>query len=180
MGERLLDVRDLRVSFATEDGIVRAVAGVSFSLERGEVIGIVGESGSGKSVTALTLLGLTRGENAHFSGTAEYRGRDLLTLSEDEMRDVRGGEIAMIFQDPMTAMNPVQRVGAQIAEQVRAHGDVSKAEARRQAIELLREVGIPNPDERVDDYPHQFSGGMRQRAMIAMALSCNPDILNAD
>ena len=178
--EPLLDVRDLRVSFRTEDGLVRAVDGVSFNVSRGEVLGIVGESGSGKSVTAMSIMRLIRDPNAIFEGQVIYKGRDLLQLDPRRMRDVRGSEIAMIFQDPMTSLNPVYRVGWQIAEQVRAHSKVSKANARRRAIELLDAVGIPQPDVRVEDYPHQFSGGMRQRAMIAMALSCNPDLLIAD
>jgi peptide/nickel transport system ATP-binding protein len=180
VAEKLLDVTDLHVQFATEDGVVRAVDGVSFEVERGKVLGIVGESGSGKSVTAMTLLGLTRGVNARFEGSIEYKGQDLLKMSEAHLRRFRGNEIAMIFQDPMTAMNPVYRIGAQICEAIRTHEDVSKETARNRAVQLLRQVGIPQPEERVDDYPHQFSGGMRQRAMIAMALANNPDILIAD
>jgi oligopeptide/dipeptide ABC transporter ATP-binding protein len=181
MAERLLEVKDLTVHFATEDGIVRAVDGVDFTLDRGDVLGIVGESGSGKSVTAMTLLGLTRSPNARFQGEVLYKGRDLLKLSEAELREVRGGELAMIFQDPMTSLNPVYRVGAQIVEMIRAHEPhIGKAPARRRAVDLLRQVGIPNPEQRVDNYPHEFSGGMRQRAMIAMALACNPDVLIAD
>jgi oligopeptide/dipeptide ABC transporter ATP-binding protein len=176
----LLEVRDLRVSFRTEDGLVRAVDGVSFSVAPGELLGIVGESGSGKSVTVMSIMRLIRDPNAVFEGEVIYKGRDLLKLEPNQMRDVRGSEIAMIFQDPMTSLNPVYRVGWQIAEQVRAHEKVSKAGAHRRAIELLDSVGIPDPRRRVDDYPHQFSGGMRQRAMIAMALSCNPDLLIAD
>jgi peptide/nickel transport system ATP-binding protein len=179
-GPPLLEVSDLKVRFATEDGIVRAVDGVDFELKRGEVLGIVGESGSGKSVTALTILGLTRGPNALFEGEVVYDGRDLLSMSEKNLREVRGNEIAMIFQDPMTSMNPVYRVGDQIVEAIVTHQHATKKVAKQRAIELLRQVGIPNPSQRVDDYPHQFSGGMRQRAMIAMALSCNPDILIAD
>src|SRR5437870_3502696 len=180
MAERLLEVKDLKVQFATEDGIVRAVDGVDFTLDRGEVLGIVGESGSGKSVTSMTILGLTRGTNARFEGEVLYKGQDLITQSESRLRDVRGAEIAMIFQDPMTSLNPVYKVGAQICEAIRAHEDISSRNARQRAVELLRQVGIPNPQQRVDDFPHQFSGGMRQRAMIAMALSCNPDVLIAD
>ncbi len=178
--EPLLEVRNLRVSFRTEDGLVRAVDDVSFSIAPGEVLGIVGESGSGKSVTAMSIMRLIRDPNADFEGEVIYKGRDLLKLDAGAMRAVRGAEIAMIFQDPMTSLNPVYRVGWQIAEQVRAHGNVSKAAARTRAVELLAAVGIPQPAARADDYPHQFSGGMRQRAMIAMALSCNPDLLIAD
>jgi len=180
MAERLLDVRGLRVAFATEDGIVQAVDGVDFELDRGRVLGIVGESGSGKSVTAMTLLGLTRGTNARFDGEVDYKGRNLLRCSEDELRDVRGNEIAMIFQDPMSSLNPVYRIGDQIVEAIRTHENIDKRVAKRRAVDLLRQVGIPRPETRVDDHPHQFSGGMRQRAMIAMALANNPDVLIAD
>jgi oligopeptide/dipeptide ABC transporter ATP-binding protein len=180
MAERLLDVRDLRVRFRTEDGIVHAVDGVDFTLDRGEVLGIVGESGSGKSVTAMTLLGLTRAKNAIIQGQAKYKEADLLALSESQLRRYRGRELAMIFQDPMTSLNPVRRIGDQIVEAIRIHQDVSRSEARRRTLELLKQVGIPNAAQRLDDYPHQFSGGMRQRAMIAMALSCDPDVLIAD
>ncbi|HKD32514.1 MAG TPA: ABC transporter ATP-binding protein [Gaiellaceae bacterium] len=180
MAERLLEVKDLKVRFTTEDGIVRAVDGVSFELDRGSVFGIVGESGSGKSVTAMTILGLTRDKNTTFEGEVVYKGQNLLALPESRLRDVRGNEIAMIFQDPMTSLNPVYKVGDQIIEAIVTHEDVSKSVAKRRAAELLRQVGIPNAEQRVDDYPHQFSGGMRQRAMIAMALACNPDILIAD
>jgi peptide/nickel transport system ATP-binding protein len=180
VAETLLEVKDLHVRFATEDGVVKAVDGVSFELDRGRVLGIVGESGSGKSVTAMTILGLTRGPNARFEGEVEYKGRNLIDLKEDELRRVRGREVAMIFQDPMTSLNPVYRVGDQIVEAIQTHFDTSKREARRRTIDLLRQVGIPHPERRFDDYPHQFSGGMRQRAMIAMALSCNPDVLIAD
>jgi oligopeptide/dipeptide ABC transporter ATP-binding protein len=144
------------------------------------VLGIVGESGSGKSVTALTMLGLTRAPNTAFEGEVTYKGQNLLALSERRLRDVRGNEIAMIFQDPMTSLNPVYRVGDQIVEAIVTHEDVGKRMAKQRAVELLRQVGIPNANQRVDDYPHQFSGGMRQRAMIAMALACNPDVLIAD
>src|ERR671926_1128371 len=180
MAERLLEVRDLHVHFNTEDGVVRAVDGVSFELERGKVLGIVGESGSGKSVTSMTLMGLTRDVNTRFEGEVLYKGRDLLKLPETAMQDFRGNEIAMIFQDPMTSLNPVYRIGDQIVEAITTHEDVDKRQAKRRAVDLLRQVGIPNPDRRVDDYPHQFSGGMRQRAMIAMALSCDPELLIAD
>jgi oligopeptide/dipeptide ABC transporter ATP-binding protein len=180
MAEKLLEVKGLKVRFATEDGVVRAVDGVDFDLERGKVLGIVGESGSGKSVTAMTLLGLTRDKNTRFEGEVRYRDQELLSLPESRLRDVRGNEIAMIFQDPMTSLNPVYTVGDQIVEAITTHEQASKSEAKRRAVELLRQVGIPNAQTRADDYPHQFSGGMRQRAMIAMALSCNPDILIAD
>jgi oligopeptide/dipeptide ABC transporter ATP-binding protein len=181
VAERLLEVKGLKVRFATEDGVVQAVDGVSFTLDRGQVVGIVGESGSGKSVTAMTMLGLTRGVNARFEGEVDYKGRDLLAMSEEELQSIRGNEIAMIFQDPMTSMNPVYRVGAQISETLKAHNPgMDKATMRARAVELLRAVGIPNPESRVDDFPHQFSGGMRQRAMIGMALANNPDILIAD
>ncbi len=176
----LLEVDGLGVSFATEDGIVRAVDGVSFQLERGKVLGIVGESGSGKSVTAMTIMGLTRGINAQFRGSVNYDGRDLLELSDTEMQNYRGNEIGMIFQDPMTSLNPVYRIGEQIAEAIRTHEKVDTRTAQKRSVELLRQVGIPNPESRVDDFPHQFSGGMRQRAMIAMALACNPSVLIAD
>jgi oligopeptide/dipeptide ABC transporter ATP-binding protein len=180
MTDRLLEVKGLKVRFATEDGIVRAVDGVDFELARGKVLGIVGESGSGKSVTALTVLGLTRGPNAAFDGEVLYKGQDLLTMSESRLRDVRGKEIAMIFQDPMTSLNPVYKIGDQIVEAIVAHESVSRRQARARAVDLLRQVGIPNPGERAGAYPHQLSGGMRQRAMIAIALSSNPDVLIAD
>src|SRR6266446_2935330 len=180
MAERLLEVDNLSVHFQTVDGAVRAVDGVSFELERGKVLGIVGESGSGKSVTAMTLMGLTRDVNSRFGGEVRYKGKNLLELSDREMQDYRGAELGMIFQDPMTSLNPVYRIGEQIVEAIQAHDKVDKRNAKRRAIELLKQVGIPNPESRVDDFPHQFSGGMRQRAMIAIALSCNPDILIAD
>ena len=180
MPEPLLEVKGLKVRFATEDGLVRAVDGVDFALERGKVLGIVGESGSGKSVTAMTLLGLTRGQNAAFEGAVVYKGQDLLAMPESRLRDVRGDEIAMIFQDPMTSLNPVYRIGAQIVEAIVEHESISKKQARRRAIDLLKQVGIPNATERIDTFPHELSGGMRQRVMIALALSCNPDIVIAD
>jgi peptide/nickel transport system ATP-binding protein len=180
MAERLLAVKGLKVQFATVDGMVHAVDGVDFELDRGKVLGIVGESGSGKSVTALTLLGLTRDKNSRFEGEIDYKGQDLLSLDEDELRKYRGAELAMIFQDPMTSLNPVYKVGHQIVEMITTHEDVDRRQARKRAVELLKEVGIPQPEDRVDNYPHEFSGGMRQRAMIAMALACNPDILIAD
>jgi len=176
----ILTVTDLRVGFATEDGVVQAVDGVSFEVAPGEVVAVVGESGSGKSATAQTLIGLTRAPNTRISGSVTFDGRELTGLSDDELRSVRGEHIAMIFQDPMTSLNPVYRVGDQIAEMIRAHRDVSKGEARARAVELLRSVGIPSPERRVRDYPHEFSGGMRQRVMIAMALALEPEVLIAD
>jgi peptide/nickel transport system ATP-binding protein len=178
--EPLLEVRDLKVSFRTEDGLIQAVDGVSLSLSEGETLGIVGESGSGKSVTMMSVMRLINDPNAHFEGEVVYKGRDLMKLSRDQIREIRGSGIAMIFQDPMTSLNPVYRIGWQIAEQIRAHEPISKQAAHARAIELLTSVGIPHAAERVNDYPHQFSGGMRQRVMIAMAVSCNPDILIAD
>src|SRR6059058_3214442 len=180
MPERLIEVKDLKVQFATEDGIVRAVDGVNFELARGQVLGIVGESGSGKSVTAMTLLGLTKEKNTRFEGEVLYKGRNVLAMNEDELQEVRGNEMSMIFQDPMTSLNPVYTVGAQICEAIQIHEKTDKRAARLRAIELLKQVGIPNAESRVDNFPHEFSGGMRQRAMIAMALACNPDVLIAD
>jgi peptide/nickel transport system ATP-binding protein len=176
----LLTVEDLRVSFATEEGIVQAVDGVSFELAPGEVVAVVGESGSGKSVTAMTLMGLTRSPNARFEGKAHYKGTELIGASEDELRRVRGAEIAMIFQDPMTSLNPVLRIGDQIVEQIQEHEGVPEQQARERTVDLLERVGIPRARERVDNYPFEFSGGMRQRVMIALSLSCNPSILIAD
>jgi peptide/nickel transport system ATP-binding protein len=176
----LLSVNDMGVSFATEDGQLRAVDGVSFALAAGEVLAIVGESGSGKSVTAQTIMGLTRSPNALIEGSVEFMGEDLLSAGDTELQRLRGDEIAMVFQDPMTSLNPVYRVGDQIVEAIRAHRDVSQSEAAEQAVELLRSVGIPRPEQRAHDYPHEFSGGMRQRAMIAMALSLEPELLIAD
>ena len=175
---RLLEVSDLTVAFSTSDGVVRAVRGVSFGVDGGRTLGVVGESGSGKSVAALTLLGLSRGANV--SGTALFEGRDLLTLADDELRRVRGARIAMVFQDPLSSLHPHYRIGWQIAEMIRAHESASRSAARRRAIELLGLVGIPRPERRVDDYPYQFSGGMRQRVMIAMALALDPRLLIAD
>jgi oligopeptide/dipeptide ABC transporter ATP-binding protein len=175
----LLEVTDLTVSFPTADGVVRAVRGVSFGVEAGRTLGIVGESGSGKTVLTQTLLGLTPG--ADVGGQALFDGTDLLQLNEGQMRDVRGARIAVIFQDPLTSLHPLYKVGWQISEMIQAHDkSVSKRQAHARAVELLGHVGIPRPERRVDDYPHQFSGGMRQRAMIAMALSLSPQMIIAD
>ena len=176
----LLDVRDLAVRFPTPDGVVNAVSGLTFTLSRGETLGIVGESGSGKSVTNLAILGLLNRKRAEITGEVLFQGRDLLTASPSEIRGVRGKDIAMIFQDPFACLHPMYRVGSQIAEAVRAHENVSKSAALDRAVEVLDAVGIPNARNRARDYPHQFSGGMRQRAMIAMALVHNPDVLIAD
>jgi peptide/nickel transport system ATP-binding protein len=176
--DALLDVRDLRVAFQTPDGLLDAVRGISFSVERGTVLGIVGESGSGKSVSTQTMVGLTRG--ARVSGSARFEGRDLLTMTPAELRGVRGKGIAMIFQNPLSSLHPLYTVGWQIIEMIQAHDPVSPKQARARAIELLGLVGIPKPERRVDDYPHRFSGGMLQRAMIAMALALNPLLLIAD
>jgi peptide/nickel transport system ATP-binding protein len=180
MSDPLLRVEDLRVEFPTEDGIVHAVDGITYEVSRGRTLGIVGESGSGKTVSSLTTLGLTRTQGARVSGRILFEGRDLVTLSEPQMRAIRGNDIAMIFQDPLSSLHPFFKVGAQMIEAVRVHRDVSKAQARERAIELLGLVGIPDPSRRVDDYPHEFSGGMRQRAMIAMALANEPKLLIAD
>ena len=179
-GAPLLEVRDLSVSFETEEGPVRAVEEVALEVAPGEVLAVVGESGSGKSVTALTLMGLSRGPNATISGSARFEGTDLVSAPEPELRRIRGERIAMVFQDPMSAMDPVYRVGDQIVEQIRAHREVPRGQARERAIELLDAVGIENAGSRVDAYPHQLSGGMRQRATIAMALSLDPSLLIAD
>jgi peptide/nickel transport system ATP-binding protein len=176
----LLEVEDLRVTFATEEGRVQAVDGVSLSVGEGEILAVVGESGSGKSVTSLTVMGLTRSPNARLEGSVRFAGEELLTASDERMRSVRGAGIAMIFQDPMSALNPVYRVGDQIAEQIRAHEKVSQTAAVARAAELMGRVGIPRAKERVRAYPHEFSGGMRQRVVIAMALSCSPRLLIAD
>jgi peptide/nickel transport system ATP-binding protein len=176
----LLVVKDLKVHFPTGDGVVKAVDGLSYTVERGKTLGIVGESGSGKSVSSSAIMGLFHGTTAKLSGQILLDGTDILTLSEKEMRKLRGRDVAMIFQDPLSALHPYYTVGAQIIEAYQVHQDVSKKAARRRAIELLDRVGIPQPDRRVDDYPHQFSGGMRQRAMIAMGLVNDPSMLIAD
>src|SRR5213595_2941619 len=176
----LLEVNDLKTYFQTDDGIVKAVDGVSFSVEKGKTLGIVGESGSGKSVTCLTIMGLNDRKNTITSGEALFNGENLLTTGTRRLRDIRGNDIAMIFQDPMTSLNPVHSIGTQLIEAVQLHRDVSKKGARARALELLNAVGIPRAERRIDDYPHQFSGGMRQRVMIAMALVNDPDLLIAD
>jgi peptide/nickel transport system ATP-binding protein len=178
--EKLLEVRNLKVQFPTPDGVVKAVDGISFELNRGETLGVVGESGSGKSVTFLTIMGLINMSSAQVEGEVIYQDQNLLTVDQNELRKIRGDQISMIFQDPMTSLHPLYRVGDQIAEAIRVHRDVNKAEARDQAVEMLDRVGIPRPKERARGYPHEYSGGMRQRAMIAMALSLNPDLLIAD
>jgi peptide/nickel transport system ATP-binding protein len=176
----LLHVEDLRVEFPTEDGVVHAVDGISYTVQRGSTLGIVGESGSGKTVSSLTTMGLTRGQGARISGRILFEGRDLLSCSDREMRSIRGNDIAMIFQDPLSALHPFYRVGKQLTEALHAHRDLSKAAARTRAVELLELVGIPDPRQRVGQYPHEFSGGMRQRVMIAMALANEPKLLIAD
>ncbi|MBW4042082.1 MAG: ABC transporter ATP-binding protein [Acidobacteria bacterium] len=178
--EALLRVEDLRVHFPTGDGLVKSVDGLSFSLRRGEILGIVGESGSGKSVTSQAILGLHKGSKARVSGSIWFEGTDLVAASEHEMRAFRGDQMAMIFQDPLSAMHPFFKIGDQIAEAYLVHNKVSKRDARQRTIEMLQKVGIPNAAGRYDDYPHQLSGGMRQRAMIAMALICRPKLLIAD
>ncbi|MCA2222185.1 ABC transporter ATP-binding protein [Nonomuraea aurantiaca] len=175
-----LDVKDLKIHFSTDDGVVKSVDGLSFSLERGKTLGIVGESGSGKSVTSLGILGLHRGKSANVSGEIWLDGEDLVTASQEHVRRLRGRKMAMIFQDPLSSMHPFYSVGDQIIEAYRIHHKVSKSVARKHAIDMLGRVGIPEPKRRVDSYPHEFSGGMRQRAMIAMALSCDPELLIAD
>jgi peptide/nickel transport system ATP-binding protein len=176
----LLEVKDLRTYFHTDDGVVKAVDGVEFSVEKGQTLGIVGESGSGKSVTNLTIMGLNPRRNTVSSGQALWKGEDLLTMKPSRLRDIRGSEISMIFQDPMTSLNPVLTIGKQLVEAIQIHRDVSKRVARARSLDLLKAVGIPRAEGRIDDYPHQFSGGMRQRVMIAMALVNDPDLLIAD
>jgi peptide/nickel transport system ATP-binding protein len=180
MAQPLLEIEGLAVDFATEDGIVHAVGGVSLSVQPGQMLGVVGESGSGKSVSMLTVMGLTRSENATIRGAARFNGKNLLELPNEDLRKIRGNDIAMIFQDPLSSLHPFYKVGAQLVEAIQTHHDVPKSKARERAIELLRLVGIPDPQGRVDAYPHEFSGGMRQRAMIAMALSNDPKVLIAD
>ncbi|MFI6316069.1 ABC transporter ATP-binding protein [Nonomuraea sp. NPDC050556] len=175
-----LEVKDLKIHFPTEDGLVRSVDGLSFELERGKTLGIVGESGSGKSVTSLGILGLHKGGHAKLTGEIWLDGEELIGASNEHVRQLRGKKMAMIFQDPLSAMHPYYTVGAQIVEAYRIHHDVTKKVAHKHAVDMLGRVGIPEPSRRVDDYPHQFSGGMRQRAMIAMALSCDPELLIAD
>jgi len=178
--EKLLEVKDLRVQFPTGDGIVKAVDGVSFSLDAGERLGVVGESGSGKSVTFLALMGLLDRKAANVTGQILFRGQDLLKLRPDEFRRIRGSEIGMVFQDPMSSLHPLYKVGKQIAEAIQAHEDVTAKDAFTRAIDMLDRVGIPRPEDRAKQYPHEFSGGMRQRAMIAMGLCLSPDLLIAD
>ena len=180
MTEPLLSVRDLRVGFNTEDGVVQAVDGISFDVEAGQTIGIVGESGSGKSVSNMTILGLTRAEGADISGSIMFEGRDLADLDDEALRDVRGNDIAMIFQDPLTSLHPFYKVGDQMTEAIQTHQEMTNAQARSHSIDLLGMVGIPDASRRFDEYPHEFSGGMRQRAMIAMALTNDPKLLIAD
>ena len=180
-GRHLLEVDDLKMYFHTRDGIVRAVDGVSYTLDPGETLGVVGESGSGKSVTAMTIMGLIPMPPGRIEGgDVLYRGKSLLSMTQTEMQSIRGNDIAMVFQDPMSSLNPVYKIGRQVGEGLRIHRGYTKKEAETRTVELLDMVGIPNPDKRVKEYPHQFSGGMRQRVMIAMALSCDPDILIAD
>jgi len=180
MTGHVLDVKNLTTHFETEEGTVKAVDGVSFHLDEGETLGIVGESGSGKSVTAMSVMGLVGNAGNVKRGTVRYEGEELLDRPESEMQSIRGNEIAMVFQDPMTSLNPTATVGQQIVRVIRTHQDLSKSQAREKTIELMEQVGIPEPESRIDNYPHQFSGGMRQRALIAMAISCEPDVLIAD
>ena len=181
-GQHLLEVDDLKMYFHTEDGVVRAVDGVSYTLDRGETLGVVGESGSGKSVTAMTIMGLISMPPGKIEGgDVRYRGRSILEMTEEEMQHIPGNDIAMIFQDPMTSLNPTMKVGKQIEEMLKEHRkEMSKADRKARAIELLSLVGISNPETRYDQYPHQLSGGMRQRVVIAIALACDPKVLIAD
>jgi peptide/nickel transport system ATP-binding protein len=180
MPDTLLEVDDLHIHFPTDDGLVKAVDGISFSLDRGRTLGIVGESGSGKSVTSLGIMGLHHGSNARITGHIKLDGEELVGATANRIRELRGSKMAMIFQDPLSSLHPFYTVGAQIAEAYLVHNQVSKKVARKHAVDMLGRVGIPQPATRADDYPHQFSGGMRQRAMIAMALSCDPELLIAD
>ena len=179
-GGGVLQVEDLKVQFDTEDGIVKAVDGISFAVEKGRTLGIVGESGCGKSVANMTILGLTRFQGAEISGRIEFDGVDLLSIEGEQLREIRGNRISMIFQDPLSALHPYFRIGDQLVEAIQVHRDVGDEEARTRAVELLGLVGIPDAARRAGDYPHEFSGGMRQRAMIAMALSNDPEVLIAD
>ncbi|MBC7638090.1 MAG: ABC transporter ATP-binding protein, partial [Acetobacteraceae bacterium] len=181
MTDALLEVRDLRTYFDTDRGLFRAVDGISFDVPKGRTVGLVGESGCGKSVTSLSIMGLVPSPPGEIAATSlKFQGRDILAMSADERRKLRGGQMSMIFQEPMTSLNPVRTIGHQIIEAIRAHTDLSHAAARARAIEVLDLVRIPSPASRVDEYPHRLSGGMRQRVMIAMALSCNPALLIAD
>ena len=180
MSEPLLQMEDLKVHFDTDEGVVKAVDGVSLEVKKGEMLGIVGESGSGKSVANMTILGLTRAQNAQISGRIMFEGRDLLTLEGEDIRRVRGNQISMIFQDPLSSLHPFYKVGRQLIEAIQVHQDVSKEAALARAVELLGLVGIPDAKRRVGEYPHEFSGGMRQRVMIAMALTNDPQLLIAD
>ncbi len=180
MAEKLLRVEDLKVHFDTDEGVVKAVDGLTFELERGQMLGIVGESGSGKSVASMTILGLTRAENATISGRIMFEGRDLIELEGEQLRDVRGNSISMIFQDPLSSLHPFYKVGRQLVEAIQVHQDVSDGDARKRSVELLGLVGIPDAGRRANEYPHEFSGGMRQRVMIAMALTNEPQVLIAD
>jgi peptide/nickel transport system ATP-binding protein len=180
MSEPLLSVEDLRVSFRTDDGIVHAVDGISYTVAAGKTLGIVGESGSGKTVSSLTALGLTRTRGSEIGGRIVFEGQDLVAMPDDQLRHIRGNDIAMIFQDPLSSLHPFYKVGSQLTEAMKAHRDISRSAARTRAAELLELVGIPDPKRRVDQYPHEFSGGMRQRAMIAMALANEPKLLIAD
>jgi peptide/nickel transport system ATP-binding protein len=180
VSEPLLQVENLRVLFTTEDGVVNAVDGISYTVDAGHTLGIVGESGSGKSVSSLTMLGLTRASNTKIEGRIMFEGRDLVALPDNELRKIRGNDIAMIFQDPLSSLHPFYKVGVQLTEAMNAHRKLSKGDANRRAVELLDLVGIPDPQRRVDQFPHEFSGGMRQRVMIAMALANEPKLLIAD